>query len=129
MGYQVISGATLKCSMGMAPSSLVVLPVRTMADAGPPAANIGDHKPMINIMPFGLCRSLANPTVAAATSAAMGTLTPMPCIPNTPAPWMPGSPTFIVQGLPALNDQSTCACVYAGIVSVAVPGQVTTHIP
>ena len=84
----VSMGAMLQCAFGAAPSSLVVLPVNRVMGEGPPAANIMDHIPMVNIMPFGVCMSLANPTVAAATSAALGVLTPMPCIPNTPAPWV-----------------------------------------
>lgn len=78
-------GATLQCSFGRAPGSLVVLPLNRTYTDQQPDANIMDHVPMVNIMPFGMCASLANPTVAAATSAAMGVLTPMPCIPNTPA--------------------------------------------
>ena len=59
-----------------------------------------DNKPFVNILPFGMCMSLANPMVAAATAAALGALTPMPCIPVTPAPWVPGSPTVLVGGMP-----------------------------
>src|SRR5579871_3724034 len=92
MPNQVIMGATLQCSFGMAPSSLVVLPDNKVMDEGVPAANIMDYKPMVNIMPFGMCTSLANPEVASATSAAMGVLTPMPCIPATETPWTPGCP-------------------------------------
>ena len=71
-------GAMLQCSFGAAPSSLVVLPTNKIL-ATTPAANIMDNKPMLNIMPFGVCMSMANPMVAAATAAAMGVLTPMPC--------------------------------------------------
>ena len=46
----------MMCSFGMAPSSLVVLPSNRVPDA-----NIMDHIPMVNIMPFGMCMSLANP--------------------------------------------------------------------
>ena len=117
----------MKCSFGVAPASLIVLPVnKTMA--GTPAANIMDHKPMVNIPTFGMCSSLANPTVAAATTAALGVLTPMPCIPNTVAPWVPGSPTVMIGNMPALNDTSKCNCLWAGIIEFSTPGQVTTDV-
>ncbi|RKG64195.1 DUF4280 domain-containing protein, partial [Corallococcus exercitus] len=75
MGVQVVMGAMLQCSFGVAPSSLMVLPAnRVMATT--PAANIMDNKPLLNILPFGMCNSLANPMVAAATAAALGVLTP-----------------------------------------------------
>ena len=90
MGIQVVAGATMMCSFGVAPSVLSVLPQNRTMTGGPPAANILDNKPMVNIPPFGMCMSLANPTVASATTAAMGVLTPMPCIPVTAAPpWPP----------------------------------------
>src|SRR5215469_14152417 len=89
MPMQVCMGAMMQCTFGMAPSSLVVLPTNRVLTNQVPDANIMDHVPLVNIMPFGACMSLANPEVAAATAAAMGVLTPMPCIPNTPAPWVP----------------------------------------
>ena len=64
MGQQVCMGAMLQCSFGAAPSSLVVLPTNKIL-ATTPAANIMDNKPMMNIMPFGMCMSMANPMVAA----------------------------------------------------------------
>ena len=76
-------GATLQCSFGVAPSTLVVLPVNRVLCEGPLAANIMDHVPLVNIMPFGMCTSPANPQVAAATAAALGVPTPMPCVPAT----------------------------------------------
>jgi len=129
MPNHVCHGATLKCSMGLAPSSLVVLPVNMVNTSNVPAANIMDHAPLVNIMPFGMCRSPANPQVAAATAAAMGVLTPMPCIPATPAPWTPGSPTVRLGNLPALNKSSMLMCIWAGQISVMVEGQMTHTIP
>jgi hypothetical protein len=129
MAKQVVMSAILQCSMGMAPSSLVVLPVNRTLVGGQLAANIMDHIPMVNIMPFGLCQSPANPTVAAATAAALGVLTPMPCIPATMSPWVPGSPTVLIGNQPALNDTSKCMCNWAGVVSVNMPGQLTVDIP
>jgi hypothetical protein len=129
MPNHVCNGATLKCSMGMAPSSLVVLPINMQNTSNMPAANIQDHIPMVNIMPFGMCQSPANPTVAAATAAAMGVLTPMPCIPLTPAPWVTGSPTVTLANQPALNKSSMLMCNWAGQISIVMEGQMTHTIP
>ncbi len=127
MGKLVCTGAMLKCSFGMAPGTLNVLPLnRTLS--GAPAANIMDHVPMLNIMPFGMCQSLANPMVAAATAAAMGVLTPMPCIPMTVAPWVPGSPTVQIANMPALNDGTKLMCRWACEIEVSMPGQVTVEV-
>ena len=128
MGIQVCAGATLQCSFGAAPSALVVLPVnRTLTTT--PAANIMDHVPMLNVMPFGMCSSLANPTVAAATAAALGVLTPMPCVPVTPAPWVVGAPTVLIGNMPALNNTSKLMCAWAGVIQIVNPGQTTVMIP
>jgi hypothetical protein len=129
MPLHVCSGATLQCSFGLAPSTLVVLPVNQLLTGFMPAANIMDNKPMVNIMPFGMCTCPANPTVAAATAAAMGVLTPMPCIPATAAPWAPGAATVILANMPALDDTSKLMCSYGGVISVIYAGQATEQIP
>ena len=129
MPQQVCNGASLSCTFGAAPSSLVVLPMNRVMTSNQPAANIMDNKPMVNIMPFGVCMSLANPTVAAATSAALGVLTPMPCIPNTPAPWVPGAPTVLLGNQPSLDNTCKLMCMWAGVITVVMPGQMTHQIP
>jgi hypothetical protein len=129
MPIETVNTATLACTFGMAPSTLMVLPIHRTMVGNQPAANIMDHAPMVNILPFGMCMSLANPTVAAATAAAFGVLTPMPCIPNTPAPWVPGSPTVLIDNMPALNNTSKCMCMWAGVISIVVPGQMTVMEP
>ena len=129
MSMQVVNGAQLQCSFGAAPSNLVVLPLNREEVVNQFAANIMDHVPLVNIMPFGVCASLANPTTASATSAAMGVLTPTPCIPVVPAPWAPGSPAVLIANQPALNNTSKCMCTYAGVISIVMPGQMTTEIP
>jgi Domain of unknown function (DUF4280) len=93
------------------------------------AGNIMDHVPMMNIMPFGMCQSPANPMVAAATAAAMGVLTPMPCIPATTSPWVPGAPTVLVAGMPALNNSSKLICMWGGVIQFTNPGQTTEMVP
>lgn len=129
MANHVCNGAMLQCSMGMAPSSLVVLPANRVMTSNQPAATIMDNKPMVNVMPFGMCMSPANPAVAAATAAALGVLTPMPCIPNTTAPWTPGATTVMVANQPALDDTSNLMCMWAGVISITSPGQLTEKIP
>ena len=127
MPQLVTAGAVMMCSFGVAPSALVVLPTnKTMA--GSPAATIADCIPMTNIPTFGMCMSIANPTVASATAAALGVLTPMPCVPVT-APWVPGSATCMIGGQPALNNTSKCMCTWGGVIQIGFPGQVTTNVP
>ena len=115
-GKLVNMGSLLKCSQGIAPTPLVVL-VPTVMAQGPQAANIMDCVPMANTPTFGMCMSPANPMVIAATAAALGVLTPMPCIPVT-TPWMPGSPTVLVRNFPALDASSKCMCAYAGEITI-----------
>lgn len=128
MALQVRSGATLKCTFGVAPSVLGVLPINRVSTLTPDA-NILDNKPLVNIRPFGMCTSITNPAVAAATAAAFGVLTPMPCVPVIPAPWTPGSPTVLIGKSPALNNLSKLMCAWAGVITVINPGQTTVFIP
>jgi len=130
MSQEVVMGAMMMCSFGVAPGSLSVIP------KGPPvkasqmmAASIMDYAPMANIAPFGMCITPSNPQVAAATSAALGVLTPQPCIPVTTAPWAPGSPTVMINGSPALSSTSKLMCTWGGVISVTVPGQFTVSVP
>ena len=127
MGQQVCMGAMLSCSFGVAPGTLVVLPLSQVMTTMP-AANIMDNKPMMNIMPFGMCQSPSNPMVIAATAAALGVLTPVPCIPMTMAPWMPGSPTVLIGNMPALNDGSKLMCMWGGVIGIDAPGQFTVSV-
>jgi hypothetical protein len=117
----VVNGAKLKCSEGLAPSSLTVLPVNGSDGEQQPAATIMDQVPMMNIAPFGMCKTQANPQVAAATAAAMGVLTPMPCIPVIPAPWSPGASVVTINELKALSDDSKCNCMWTGSIEVTDP--------
>lgn len=128
MGMQVTSGTTIQCSFGAAPGTLMVLPLnRTLS--GAPSANIMDHKPFMNVMPFGVCNCMANPMVAAATAAALGALTPMPCIPMTMAPWVPGAPTVLIANMPALQNSSKLMCQWGGVIQVVAPAQFTVMVP
>lgn len=127
MPQLVVSGATCMCSFGTTPSTLNVLPAN-MVNASSPAATIMDNVPFTNIMPFGMCTSLANPQVAAATSAAQGVLTPQPCIPAIAGPWVPGASTVLIKNQPALHSGCTLMCTWAGVISISSPGQVTANV-
>jgi hypothetical protein len=108
---------------------LNVLPTNRTLTGGMPAANIMDHIPLVNIMPFGMCMSMANPMVAAATAAALGVLTPMPCIPATATPWIPGAPTMLLGNMPSLDSNCSLMCNWAGVIKVVMPGQMQMLIP
>ncbi len=129
MAQVVCNGAMMLCTFGVAPATMVVPPTNRTNTSNMPAATIMDHLPMANIPTFGMCTSIANPQVAAATSAALGVLTPQPCIPATSAPWVPGSPTVMIGNKPALNSTSKLMCNWAGVISVTVPGQFTVNAP
>jgi hypothetical protein len=128
MGMLVCTGAMLQCSFGLAPGTLNVLPANLVM-SGTPSANIMDNKPMVNIMPFGMCNCPANPMVLAATAAALGVLTPMPCIPMTVAPWAAGSPTVLIGNMPALQNSSKLMCNWGGVIQILMPGQFTVMVP
>ncbi len=128
MGLLVCGGAVLQCSFGTAPMPMPVLPKSRVTNVMP-AANIMDNVPFVNIMPFVMCRSMANPAVAAATAAALGALTPMPCTPVTAAPWTPGSPTVLIGGQPALNNSSQLICSFGGCIQIKAAGQFQISVP
>lgn len=129
MPFAVVNGATLMCTFGVAPSSLVVTPANNAYAENQPVANILDHKPMVNVQPFGMCISMANPQVSAATSAASGVLTPQPCMPQTHSPWTPGVPTIHLANSPIIDNMCTCTCMWTGVVSITNPGQATVIVP
>jgi len=129
MPMQVCMGASMMCTFGMAPSSLVVLPTNKVFTNMVPDANIMDHIPMENIMPFGMCMSPSNPTVAAATTAALGVLTPMPCIPATTTPWTPGASNVLLGNMPTLDNVSELMCMWGGVITFVTPGEMTVMVP
>jgi hypothetical protein len=129
MPLQVCMGAQMMCSFGMAPSNLVVLPINRVTTNMVPDANIMDHIPLINILPFGACTTVSNPEVASATAAALGVLTPMPCIPVTPDPWVPGAETVLLGNQPSLDNISTLTCMWGGEITFVDAGEETVMIP
>lgn len=122
MSKLVVHGAMLQCTMGMAPGTLSVLPAGMVDGDAKPVATVMDFAPMTNVAPFAMCQSPANPMVAAATAAAMGVLTPQPCVPVIAEPWTPGAPMVVIGTFAALTEESQCMCAWAGTISVTMPG-------
>lgn len=122
------NGASLMCSFGAAPGTLTVPPTGRVTADNMAVATVLDHKPNVNIAPFAMCSSPSNPQVAAATSAAMGVLTPQPCVPATTTPWSPGATKVTVGGTPVLTQPSTCNCMWGGVITVSNPGTATCQV-
>ena len=127
MGYCVCSGALVQCRFGSSAGNFTALPGKVTV-AGQPLASIMANAAFVNIPPFGLCSSPANPAVAAATAAACGVLTPMPCVPSTAGSWVPGNPHILVGGVPVLTSESTLMCCWGGTITVAAQGEQTVTV-
>lgn len=132
MGFPVVNGDKMACTMAASapgspvaavaatpvpPVGLVVL-IPTVKIAGQAAANVLDCAPIVNIPFFPACKSVANPTVIAATAAALGVPMTGACtfLPVKPM-WSPGSPTVKVRGQSGLNNTCTANCAYGGTIS------------
>ncbi len=127
MPSQVCMGAQMQCCFGSAPAVLAV--VRPTKVAGTmPMANIQDNKPLVNIPTFGTCMTPTNPAVASATAAALGVLTPAPCVPATSAPWLPIFPHVMVDNQPTLVQGTVCMCSYGGVIQFTNAGQVVIDV-
>lgn len=128
MPHHVCTGAKMKCSFGAGVSVFNATP-RPVLTNNMVAGIITDNIPMVNVPSFGMCQAPTNPAVIAATSAALGTPTPAPCVPVLPAPWAPGAPTVQVTGILALDDTSMLTCAWAGVIKFQDAGQVNHLIP
>ena len=124
MAAPVVTGAVIMCTNGLSPGQLIgSLPITF---GGAPALNINSVAPFTNVCPCGMCTSMANPAVAAATAAALGVLTPQPCIPSPAGIWMSTS-SVTVGGSPGLASDSTLVCAFGGTISIRDPGQKTVR--
>ena len=128
MGAAVVMGASLQCPFGTVPANLSVTSQNSVLAGGKPVATIQDSAPNANIPGFGMCSSLANPQVASATAAALGVLTPQPCIPAVVGTWIPAQTKCLAGGAPCLTNEATAICSYGGAVSIVNAGQNTVII-
>lgn len=108
----VSNGATLKCSLGTAPSKLVVEASATYdRSEGQWLATIMQHKPNKNIKPFGSCKR---------------SFPPPPCGPSTPPQWTAVEPTRLAgpNSFPVLAyPGATLKCSHGGTITIINPGQ------
>ena len=111
MANPAVNTAVCQCTFGAAPAPLTVTSQNTVTGCNMPVATIMDiPKPP---MTFGMCSSLANPTVASATAAAIGE-----------------HGRFKEEtGKPLLNNTSKCMCSWGGVISVTATPAVTINVP
>jgi hypothetical protein len=128
MGIIVAAGAMILCPFGTTPATLSVTSQNMVLAEGKPVATIQDFAPNVNISGCGMCSSLGNPTVAAATAAALGVLTPQPCIPAIAGPWIATQAKCLASGKPCLANDSTAICSYGGSLTIIDAGQKTMVI-
>ncbi len=129
MSFAVIGESLIQCIFGLTPSPLTVLPDRTVSAEFMLMGNISDMVPFMNIEIFGECVSLANPEVIIATAAAMGVLTPMPCVPIVVDPWVSEALNVLVEGPPALDMTAIVMCIWAGAIHIDENWNTTVMVP
>ncbi|MBL0089156.1 MAG: DUF4280 domain-containing protein [Ideonella sp.] len=130
MPQQVAGTAVTTCifSLGGAPSVFNPTP-RPVLSSSLINGVITDNIPFTNIVPFAMCCSPSNPAFVAATSAALGVPTPVPCTPVTPAPWAPGVPNVLITNIPVLDNTCKLTCALGGMISITFPAQITHNVP
>lgn len=110
MSQLVATNALLMCPFGTVQCKLTASSQVKVKVDGQSIATIADVAPQINIPSFGMCSSLLNPQVAAATTAALGVLTPQPCSFVAMGTWKPTKPQFVIDGKPCLCNDSNLTC-------------------
>ena len=112
MPPHVEHGTLARCQFGTAPAAI-------HATSHVPIAIASDYVPFENIHPFGACLCPGNPQVA----AAMGVLTPMPCVPAVSEEWQVGDSQVWVRGVRALDAHSSVRCRWGGLIQLVNPGK------
>lgn len=121
--------SVIKCDKALPPGISSLLAPPSPASAGMMSVvTVMMNKPLVNILTFGMCNSKTNPMVIAATVAAYGVHTPMPCLPVIVAPWEKGASHITLGGVQAATKESTCKCTWGGTISVVnTPGLPMTN--
>lgn len=104
----VVMGATLECSLGTTPSCLLVPVPKGLTFKKKTAATKLDFVPLVNVLPFGMCKLSAPPRL---------------CIPATVTPWMKPHSKVTASGIPVLTTKSCLMCSLGGKISIKKSGQ------
>lgn len=145
----VVAGAYLHCSCSDTYSVLTAPQSHGVYIGQKAQMNIMDFKPCTNVRSFGMCKSLKNPAVAAATASTYGLIfallcpglaalnavlnmigihlpgpvKEMPCTPVITKPWEYGKINKLVENQPALLNISQNMCAYGGKITIVDDGQ------
>lgn len=115
------------CSFALGPFTLNTINNVTIENK--PVLTVKDTVPGSNIVFAGvMCTSMSNPTVASATAAAFGVLTPQPCTPMPAGMWIPGTMNSKVKQMAILDSSCSLMCAYGGKISVIFPGSLKTQV-
>ena len=128
MPFLVVTGAVIQCAGALPPGIATFTATAGTVKGGKMDAGTKSHQTPTNIPTFGMCNLTTNPTVASATSAAMGVHTPMPCQPNIASPWTPGATKVKISNDNALHDGCTASCSYGGAITVKSAGQTVVQV-
>jgi hypothetical protein len=108
--------------MGTSFSVFNILPKNKVLSSSMPLA-VTTNVDSYSIATFGMCFSLANPAVSAATAQALGILTPVACKPMILASWQGTSNKVFINNYPLLTVGCKLFCAYSGIIEVINAGQ------
>jgi hypothetical protein len=107
MGLAVVEGATIRCTMGTADSTLIGATGLFKVGSNY-AATIDDHRGPMNLGTFFMCKN-----------------TKQLCTPITPAPWVGACSSINTGNVPLLSSGATLNCVNCGTISIVDAGQST----
>lgn len=128
MGQPVVTGGKAMCSMGPGGMFNISAMGNVMIE-NKPILTTKDTVPFMNVSPAGvMCQSMANPMVASATAAAMGVLTPQPCVPNFVGMWLPGTINCKCKFMGLVDSSCSLMCAYAGKLSITFAGATRTTV-
>ena len=137
----IVFGAKTECSMGLRESKLVLPADHGIFIRGKAQMHAKDCVSVTNVIPFGGCRSAANPSTAA-KMASMGVAAAIPTISGTfcttaaPAPcagictpvitsveWEDASEFTDIDDEKALMGRCTLTCAHGGVIKITDAGQ------